>query len=104
MVTMPQTKINIMKLNKLFPISAMLLVLLMGSCTKEMDPNLSSGNSLRVPNQPIVTPGFPAAVNLGTAGNFAILTNADAGLRGFDLPAADTLPSFNVFWHRLTPR
>ena len=34
--------------------------------------------------------------------HLAVLTNADAGLRGFDLAAADALPCFNDFGHHIT--
>jgi hypothetical protein len=59
-----------MKLKKVFPIAAMSLVLLMGSCKKDMNPII---------NDPGSFPGVPvplAKVNLGVAGNFAILSKS----------------------------
>ena len=33
--------------------------------------------------------------------HLAVLTNTDAGLRGFDFATADVLPCFDVFCHRM---
>ena len=67
-----------MKRNNLFPVAAMLLVLLLGSCTKAQDPilqnpNLTSGSSST--NRVSLIP-YRSPVNLGTAGNFVILSKS----------------------------
>ena len=68
-----------MKLKKIFSIAAILLVVVMGSCNEDQgitlqDPNLSSAksteNSARLQSQLSAL----AVVNLGVAGNFAILS------------------------------
>lgn len=67
-----------MKLNKMFPIAAMLCVLLMGSCEKAQDtlaPNASatiekSKEHIKAGN------GTLKAVDLGMAGNFVILSKS----------------------------
>jgi hypothetical protein len=66
-----------MKLNLMFPVAAMLLVVLMGSCKKDLetqpasDPN-SAEKSLAFRPQPEAL----KVVNLGVAGNFAILSKS----------------------------
>ena len=82
-----------MKLQRVFPIAAMVLVVLMGSCKKDssynlQDPDLTSGMS-SVQKSSDLASGLPAeeksakcltvngtlaSVNLGVAGNFAILS------------------------------
>jgi Ice-binding-like len=64
-------KNNIMKLKKVFPIAAILLVGSLGSCKKEttgLDPGKTSGTTPLQVTQ--------AVVNLGTAGNFAIMSQS----------------------------
>ncbi len=77
-----------MKLQKLFPLTAMVLVVLMGSCKKDQsynlpEPDLSSGKSAALSSgltpeeksaKDLTVSGTLAAVNLGVAGNFAILS------------------------------
>jgi hypothetical protein len=82
-----------MKLQKLFPIAAMVLVVLIGSCKKDQSYNsqetgLSSGTSAVEKSPAIVSELSPAdksakcltvsptlaTINLGVAGNFAILS------------------------------
>lgn len=69
-----------MKLKKVFPIAAILLVALMGSCQKDQDNNLPDANlsSEMFPLERIRNPhgGSLEAVNLGVAGNFAILSKS----------------------------
>ena len=81
-----------MKLQKVFPIAAMVFVVLIGSCTKDQDltlndPALSSDLSTGINSDALPSGLDPevksaellsseglAAVNLGVAGNFAILS------------------------------
>jgi hypothetical protein len=65
-----------MKLTKLFPIAALLSVVLMGSCEK--DQYTSSTNDVASADKSIVKPqvGALKAVNLGVAGNFTILSKS----------------------------
>ena len=81
-----------MKLQRMFPLTAMAFVVLMGSCTKDQDltlnnPALSSDMSTVLKTDPLSTGLVPevksaeillneglAAVKLGVAGNFAILS------------------------------
>jgi len=65
-----------MKLNKLFPIAALLSVVLMGSCEKDQYSN--STNDMASADKSIVKPqdGALKAVNLGVAGNFTILSKS----------------------------
>ena len=68
-----------MKLKKVFPIIAMLLVVLMGSCKKNMDTNvspLSSGLSSAATSVALVPQLQQSGVNLGVAGNFVILSKS----------------------------
>ena len=62
-----------MKLKKVFPMAAMSLVLLMGSCKKDMNPIITDPGSC--PGNPI-DGGLVPKVNLGVAGNFAILSKS----------------------------
>ncbi len=67
-----------MKMVKGYPIAAMLLVMLMGSCKKEdvnalREQNLSS-ELLPIENAAIKPSGGLKAVNLGLAGNFVVLS------------------------------
>ena len=64
-----------MKIKNGFPIIAMLLVVLMGSCQKEEDPN-SSPVTTQIENTEILLHPHPAVVNLGVAGNFVILSKS----------------------------
>lgn len=68
----------------LLPTVAMLLVVLFGACTKALDSNLtskissenpSSGSSTNVSSS-LIPPAIQAGVNLGTAGNFEILSKS----------------------------
>ena len=70
-----------MTLNKILPITAMLLIALMGSCKKDQDTTLQN------PNAPVISSvekggghgdqgGSLKAVNLGVAGNFTILSKS----------------------------
>jgi len=64
-----------MKQNKVFPIVAMLLVGLMTGCEKSMDTNIPSGTlsaQKSIAFEPLT--GALKGVNLGVAGNFAILS------------------------------
>ena len=81
-----------MKLQKVFPIAAIVFVVLMGSCTKDQDLTLndpalssdmstviksdalSSGLDPEVKSAELLSSEGLAAVNLGVAGNFAILS------------------------------
>lgn len=63
-----------MKITKTLSITVMLSVVLMGSCKKEEYPNLSSGNSMAVNLSERMAGQSLAMVNLGVAGNFAILS------------------------------
>ncbi len=65
-----------MKLKNVFPISAMLVVVLMGSCKKEA-PNLPNPGSAPAasPDERMGRGGLKA-VDLGVAGNFAILSKS----------------------------
>ncbi|HLA54329.1 MAG TPA: ice-binding family protein [Flavitalea sp.] len=58
--------------NKIFSISAGLMLVLMGSCSKDQDPNSQASptgkSSMRVQGEPV------ESVNLGVAGEFAILS------------------------------
>jgi hypothetical protein len=71
-----------MKLKKAFAIIALLLVVLMESCNKDQaynlkDPNLSSGISPVEKSVALQTKsGVLAVVNIGVAGNFAILSKS----------------------------
>jgi hypothetical protein len=65
-----------MKLKKMFPITAMLLVVLMGSCKKEETPNLSSGTLSTASSDALRLQPHRAVVNLGIAGNFVILSKS----------------------------
>lgn len=77
----------LMKFKNVFPISAMLIVGLMSSCSNQLDSGLSSkkssndhsgsesnGNVIPVP--PVQSSGTLAAVNLGVANSFAILSKS----------------------------
>src|ERR1035437_8216940 len=61
-----------MKMKKMFPITAVLLVGLMGSCKKDQDTNLQGSNLLS--KRSSESSSSLAAVNLGVAGDFAILS------------------------------
>lgn len=65
-----------MKLNKLFPIAALLSVVLMGSCEKDQYSN--STNDMASADKSIVKPqdGALKGVFLGVAGNFTILSKS----------------------------
>jgi len=64
-----------MKLKKLLPISALLLVVLMGSCKKDQDTSLTSGISSEKSSTGLqLKSGELAVVNLGVAGDFEILS------------------------------
>lgn len=56
---------------KIYSVSAILIVLFMGSCRKEMDNKLSSVPGVTTAS---AAKGTLAAVNLGVAGNFVILS------------------------------
>jgi hypothetical protein len=59
-----------MKLNKIFSISAMLTLVVLGSCKKEQETQIASV----LPHSENSTTAVLAGVNLRIAGNFAILT------------------------------
>jgi hypothetical protein len=63
-----------MKTKKTISITMMLLVVLMGSCKKEEYSKLSSGESMAVNTNNRLSGQSLATVNLGVAGNFAILS------------------------------
>ena len=66
-----------MNLTKLLPISAMLGIVLMGSCTKDLEPNLSNEKSQIQKSFSLQPPvGSLAGVDLGVAGDFAILSKS----------------------------
>jgi len=68
-----------MKLKKMFPIAAMSLALLMGSCKKDMNPTIQDPASSSGGSSAQVSDAFRrglAGVNLGLAGNFAILSKS----------------------------
>lgn len=62
-----------MKINRVLPIIAMSLVVLMGSCQKDQDPNLSTGTSQ---DENAARRAHRAVVNLGLAGDFTILSKS----------------------------
>jgi len=62
-----------MKLKKVFPMAAMSLVLLMGSCKKDMNPIITDPGSC--PGN-LIDGGLVLKVNLGVAGNFVILSKS----------------------------
>ncbi len=64
-----------MKLKKVFPATAMLLVVLMGSCKKDQDTNGSSV-STEMSSAAKSSGAALAKVNLGLAGNFTILSKS----------------------------
>jgi hypothetical protein len=63
-------KLETMKLKNIYPIATILLVMLMGSCSKDTleDPNSNAGAKHNGKG--------PAVVNLGVAGNFVILSKS----------------------------
>ncbi|HYV95391.1 MAG TPA: ice-binding family protein [Chitinophagales bacterium] len=61
-----------MKLKKVFPITAVLLIALMISCVKNEDPDLSSGISSGALREEL----HPAVVHLGVAGKYVILSKS----------------------------
>ncbi|MFA6127513.1 MAG: ice-binding protein [Bacteroidales bacterium] len=68
-----------MKIKNAFPIAAMLLVGLLGSCNKEIDPmvqdsNIKGGVSSDLKGKH--NPDAVTAINLGVAGDFAILSKS----------------------------
>ena len=63
-----------MIVKKLFSVSAVLLVAVMGSCNKSQDTNLTSGITPVKRASTSRSSGTLAGVNLGVAGNFAILS------------------------------
>ena len=64
-----------MKLNKVFPVLAMLLAGFMSSCEKDMNTNSSSNTSSMKKSEALISQqGSMAAVRLGLAGDFAILS------------------------------
>jgi len=67
-----------MKLNKMFPIAALLMVVLMGSCEKAQDTLTPVDNSSMEKSSDHNKPNGDAlkAVNLGLAGEFAILSKS----------------------------
>jgi len=76
-----------MNFKNVFPISAMLIVGLMSSCSNQLDSNLSSKKSSNdhsgsdqggttIPVPPVQPQGSLAVVNLGVSGNFAILSKS----------------------------
>ena len=68
-----------MKLIKVFPIIAILLVVLFGGCTKALDTNLSplsSGLSSAATSAALLPQLQQSGVNLGVAGNFSILSKS----------------------------
>jgi hypothetical protein len=71
-------KINFMKLKKVFPATAVLMVVIMGSCKKTPITNLSSLSTTNssIGTSPNYQPQSVAltTVNLGVAGNFEILS------------------------------
>lgn len=77
-----QSKIKPMKFIKVLPITAMLLVVLMGSCKKDQDTTLQDPNSSSYISAVEKKGGHGGnsgalkAVNLGVAGNFTILSKS----------------------------
>jgi hypothetical protein len=65
-----------MKLKKVFPIAAMLLVLFMGSCNKEEGLNLSSATPSSESSDALSLKVHRKTVLLGVAGQFVILTKS----------------------------
>ncbi len=66
-----------MKLKKVFPIAAMLLVIILGGCQKNMDANIPSGMTSTKSSVALLSLQLPqAGVNLGNAGNFVILSKS----------------------------
>jgi len=68
-----------MKTGKLFPIAAMSLVLLMGSCKKEINTIIKDGTTSSGSGQPPaggLGTAHLAKVNLGVAGNFVVLSQS----------------------------
>ena len=63
-----------MKLKNVFPITSIMLVVLLSGCQKSNDTILSSEITTSKPPNPVGQ--NPAAVNLGLAGSFAILSKA----------------------------
>ena len=68
-----------MKIKNAFPISMILLVGLLGSCNKEadptsLDPTLSPGSSSNLKSQQLPNDSGLKSVDLGVAGDFAILS------------------------------
>jgi hypothetical protein len=65
-------------LPNVFPITATLFVVLLGGCKKEMDSNLSSEMSTGMASEAscVTPPRFQSGVDLGVAGNFAILSKS----------------------------
>ena len=70
-----------MKMKNAFPIAAILLIGLLGSCSKEaeptsLDPTLSVGSSLNLNSQQKSLGSGLRSVDLGVAGDFAILSKS----------------------------
>jgi hypothetical protein len=65
-----------MKLNKLIPIATLLLAVFMGSCKKDQDTTLSTVSPIKYSEKKSVAPKLSVLpiVNLGSAGNFVILS------------------------------
>ena len=74
-----QTKTKKMKRINVFTAAAMLLVVLMGSCKKELDQGISSRRNLKDPSSLVQSSELqqaPSAINLGVAGDFVILSKS----------------------------
>jgi hypothetical protein len=63
-----------MKLTKLFPIAALLLVVILAGCQKDMNPGTPSGMVSTKSSNALSAQLLPAAVDLGAAGSFVILS------------------------------
>jgi hypothetical protein len=65
-----------MKLNKILPLSALLIAVLIGGCAKDPITDQGTSSLEKRGYDPRPTPGTLKAVNLGVAGNFAILSKS----------------------------